>query len=350
MSRTIGILVIAIVVSALSAGFIEGVLRISGYEPRKVWWQWATSSKNHKFRLDPRRIYTLKQDTVVDFEDSVPLQTIDSEGFRASPCSTGSEVWLFVGDSYMYGHGVADGETFPYHVRAALHQHEKDICVVNAGVQGYALGTAYVAFLDALRVNPRVVVWGVKADDLADRLQNGVIDIADSSVTVRGARLNGIYLQGVIDRTLGVVFPKSRLLNLAMYALQTSVVDDAYVRYWKEAFPHFTSYLAGVAKKRGFSLYYVLMPSETMTIDPGAKDKNDVKLHTIIRKTLTEQGSWYLDMNDAIRSANLFPFASDSAMMASETGIFQPDWHLTPAGNKFMASSFVGELLKPVNK
>jgi len=64
--------------------------------------------------------------------------TIDDEGFRVVPDSPGATRRLYLfGDSYTFGHGVDDADTFA--ARLASEHLSEEIQVVNAGVNGYGI-------------------------------------------------------------------------------------------------------------------------------------------------------------------------------------------------------------------
>jgi len=341
MKRFIGRFALFVWSFLLTLVCLEIFLNVTLYKPKQVWWQWVTSPTNYKFNLDSRRIYTLRRNHTVDYEPNVPKQTIDALGHRASPCSKGHEVWVFVGDSYIYGHGVGDMETIPHYSYMGLLDKGKQICVINVGVQGYALGTSYSAFLDALSFKPRVVIWGIRSDDLLDRIQNNVLDITSDTVHQRFWIFNGIYMQGIIQRTVGQLFPASRLLNIIMYTLQADMISNDYVDSWAEKFPVFVSHVDALAKKHGFKLYYVLTASETMMIDPENNQKYEVRINKLIVNTLINKREKYVDMNRIIRGDSIAPGAKNVSNLDIKK-LFLPDWHMTPEGNKLVADTLIG--------
>ena len=73
--------------------------------------------------------------------------TIDERGFRAVPHEgTPARSVYFFGDSYAFGHGVPNEQTFPNVIQREYVA--KDVHVYNAGVMGYGLVQMYARFLE----------------------------------------------------------------------------------------------------------------------------------------------------------------------------------------------------------
>lgn len=318
---------------------LELCLRLAQYKPRTVWWQWVTNPDNEKFVLDTQRIYKLKKDITIDFENNTPTQTIDDEGRRSSPCAEGSEIWLFVGDSFVYGHGVHDEETFPAYVYKEMVHYGKPICTVNAGVQGYALGPSYVALQEALlRIKPNVVVWGIRSDDFLDTAQGGVIKIHKDAIAVQGAWTSGVFLQGVLNKTVGRLFPHSLVLNAVMYFLQADRMNDLYITRQISSLPFFVSHMHTLSQKHLFTLYYVITPSQSVVVDPTRVDNPENRMYAALRQALQANGDLSLDMNAVLIPVYFNRLQSIIGIGADN--IFQPDGHLTANGNMLMGKLF----------
>lgn len=339
MRRFIYIVCLAAVSLTATIAVLELSLKAIRYKPRAVWWQWVTNPDNQKFVLDTRRIYRLKKGVIVDFEENTPVQTINAEGWRASPCAQGSETWLFVGDSFVYGHGVDDQQTFPAYAYKAMMDQGKPVCTVNAGVQGYSLGPSYVAFREALvRVKPDVVVWGIRSDDFLDSAQNGVISVNKDDVIVRGAWTSGVFLQGVLNKTVGRIFPHSLLLNALMYVLQADRTDNRYIAEQMRTLPFFLSHMRALSQKHLFTLYYVITPSQSVVIDPTRSDNPEGAVYAPLRQALRTNGEPFLDMNAVLSPVYLTHLKKIVGIESDK--IFQTDGHLTASGNKLMGKLF----------
>lgn len=99
---------------------------------------------------------------------SRPGITHDRLGFRAR--AEGAEVTkggarrrlLVLGDSFTYGLGVRDEETYAFRLQAIFPEHE----VINAGVNGYGIDQALLMWRkEGSRLRPDVVVLGYFVDD-----------------------------------------------------------------------------------------------------------------------------------------------------------------------------------------
>lgn len=318
---------------------LELGMRLFHYQPREVWWQWVTDPDNQKFILDTRKIYKLKKGITVDFEENTPLQTINSEGRRSSPCVSNAEKWLFVGDSFIYGHGVHDDETFPVYVYKEMQAHGTPICVVNVGVQGYSAGPSYVAFQEALlQVKPDVVVWGIRPDDFLDTAQDGIISVNNDTIVVRGAWTSGLFLQGILNKTVGRIFPQSLLVNAVMYLLQTDKVNEQYIATQTRSLPSFVTHIRALSKEHSFTLYYILTPSRSVVTDPAEMENPENKMYLSLRRSLSTYGELLVDMNAALIPVYVNHLKTFTGVNANS--IFQPDGHLTSDGNMLMGKLF----------
>ena len=92
--------------------------------------------------------------------------TIDADGYRTMPRPERPRATVvFLGDSFTYGWGVNDNQTFPY---VLATEHWSDIRVINAGVEGWGLTQFYLAVTDMLARPPfpTVVIVAIIEDDL----------------------------------------------------------------------------------------------------------------------------------------------------------------------------------------
>ncbi len=163
------------VLVALGAG--EIVLRLTDfghYAPREDHYELVKLDGDPTrlyWGLDPQRVSwqawdgdpygTLPPGAVLRYDD------VNAEGLRGPlPPDDGTPRVLFVGDSFTFGEGVRDGDTFVAAVGRAVATDAGPVAVLNAGVPGY--GTFEEALrLPALleRFRPRVVVVVVTPND-----------------------------------------------------------------------------------------------------------------------------------------------------------------------------------------
>ena len=97
---------------------------------------------------------------------------INEQGLRGPHIGTdnGQTRLIVLGDSFVFGQGVEEGETFSAYLEAALTEQGHDVEALNAGVRGY--GTVQeAAWLDryGMQLVPDVVIVGVfLGNDLSD--------------------------------------------------------------------------------------------------------------------------------------------------------------------------------------
>ena len=92
--------------------------------------------------------------------------TIDGDGYRATPAPARPRATVaFLGDSFTYGWGVNDDQTYPY---VLATEHWRDLRVVNAGVEGYGLTQFYLGVVDMLARPPfpSAIIVAIIEDDL----------------------------------------------------------------------------------------------------------------------------------------------------------------------------------------
>lgn len=132
-----------VVVSLLAAASLEALLRLSGYRPP----------------LSDRRLFVAGADDLLPYRLRPGYRgmhigrpvTIDAQGERAvrprvaPPGGAPRETVLLVGDSIVFGHGLADADTLASQLTAALARRGLTWEVRNIGVPGYTSWNEYAA-------------------------------------------------------------------------------------------------------------------------------------------------------------------------------------------------------------
>ena len=127
-------------------------------------------------RPDPELSWVNKPlaDVEVRGRDYSYLVHVNSLGFRGAElrASAGSRI-LLLGDSYTFGQGVDNNETFPAHLQSLFTSAgRKDVEVVNGGVYGYGARQASgLAHREWDEVKPSVVIFTHCGNDFADDLR-----------------------------------------------------------------------------------------------------------------------------------------------------------------------------------
>lgn len=117
-------------------------------------------------RVDPELGYVLEPSAgVAEGWGGVPV-TVAPDGLRsngdAAPELPPRPLALAVGDSYTFGYGAGDGQTWPARLEAAL-----GLRVLNAGVPGYGMGQSILrAERLAPELHPDIVILGIIDQDV----------------------------------------------------------------------------------------------------------------------------------------------------------------------------------------
>src|SRR4029453_7432661 len=95
------------------------------------------------------------------------LNELGFRGSLAGHSTLDSQLVAFIGDSYVFGSGVGDGDTVPANVARMLADLEPPVAVVNAGIPGLNAGSfpGVIRYVRS-RLNPDVIVVLLKDDDL----------------------------------------------------------------------------------------------------------------------------------------------------------------------------------------
>lgn len=258
---------------------------------------------------------------------------------------------LFLGDSFTYGLGSGDDETFVHLVDEALERTE----VINSGCNGYGQ-REQLAVLDTLgeSLRPDLVVLMFFWNDLEDnsrrtkpefRLDSeGRVERADRKPRAREKfdplahaapadlekmRTGGLYLERVL--TEGLKGLRYRIFGIKERSITTGEE--------KEAAWEVTERLLGLAQKRceeiGTRLFVVSIPDHNR-VDPGARIRGIEPIHFEIEDRLAEIcariGVDHHDPTEAMRRAR-----EDSDVPL----YYYADRHLTPRGNAALAEVLV---------
>jgi len=113
---------------------------------------------------DPRIVFRLRPKMSATFLDE-PVET-NSMGFRGPDVREDSRRIVGIGDSVMFGWGVADEETYLRRLERLLRRRNPDIDVVNTAVPAYNT-VQEVATLERHldRLKPALVIWGFIGND-----------------------------------------------------------------------------------------------------------------------------------------------------------------------------------------
>jgi lysophospholipase L1-like esterase len=277
---------------------------------------------------------------------------VDARGFRVNGGEPTSEdtgrTLLALGDSFTFGLGVRDDQTWPAQLESRLRQHTTvPVSVVNAGTISYGvfqeldllrssgLATRPVMVIHALYWNdfmnaeppppnaPSVVtadgyfVWDQQVDT------RGAVLRAASSVTSRSALF--FSLRTVSDRF------RNRRTSTYQTAYATMLERGLSASEW-DRIDAFYRDLQAIARDNGFSVMAVIMPVNDIV---NASRPSAHAYPTEARRRLDVLGIPYRDA---------FQLWESKALDAT---LFLPqgsDAHLTPAGYRILAEAVAGDL------
>ena len=160
----------------LSVVFIEFLLRVtlpydvSRSKEAESYFESMLVDKDGHRQLKPSKATRLTGMKGIDFKVST-----NSNGFRGAELvkNSSNKKIIFVGDSFTFGYGVDNDQTYPYHISKPLEKLGYD--VINAGVSGWG-GAEQLKFISskAKKYSPSVIVHGFYLNDISDAYNNSI--------------------------------------------------------------------------------------------------------------------------------------------------------------------------------
>ena len=244
---------------------------------------------------------------------------------------------LAVGDSFTFGVGVNDDESYPAVLAQMLHERGVEAEVLNAGVPGYGFDQAQRAALSwSAALRPDLVLVGVHCTDLSGDWDVPLWDLHDGRLVPVDPRRNWIALQFRLQRSAPRLLRRLRLWRTLVAALwhadpfrQLPRRDEDGLRAWQR--DKIVAALSGperVAPRVGA----ILMPCKE-DLDGSA-----AALWSDLGSRLEAVGVPTLVPGTEIRG--------DSGGQRGRSLFFERDIHLDVAGNRWLAArveSFVLE-------
>ena len=359
--RRLARLLLLVASLGLSLLFAELVLR--AVRPQE-----AMTVDRGLYEPDPPRRYRLhpgyrgRITNHVEFDDAV---AIDSHGMRGpGPVAADVRV-LCLGDSFTFGVGADERETYPARLQAQLRDEGIDAVVWNAGVPGYGVPDE-VAWYErwGVPLQPNVVVIApFLANDLQDAMPGSSTRVVDGELVAGdgsgGARrwlyyhshlfrlVKSSLLEGPLRQKLGLAEPwarRERRAELALYgpALPPELAAGA------RATDRAVARLAELAARHEARVIAVLVPSlpqvdptrwralhRELGIDPRGHDAR--RPHRL-----------FAEMFARHRVAVVDPSAALAAAVARGERVYYPrDQHLTPLGYDLLARQVSRRVLSP---
>lgn len=263
--------------------------------------------------------------------------TIGENGIRSNGPDEGGKnpPILALGDSFVFGDEVSDGQTWPAHL-----EKETGIRVLNAGVFGFGLDQT---FLRTLKMNevfrPRVFLVGVIPDDIPRICLKTRTGVEKPWLSVEGGKLKTHNLPPPPGRPrvgdVGLfreIFGYSYLVDFFMRRFGD--LNQWYAGAWKtervdnkpmEVAEAVVDHLAQLQEYNGIPVVLVAQYLKHDVADPGQEAR---KLLLPLLKRARQKGLWVLDF---------YPMLAQKARNAGGLDPLYGQWHHTDEGNRYIA-------------
>jgi len=177
------------------------------YKKKNIKSPWQTTSR---YLIDDKLIYTLRPNNYSEWKTTefIEKATTNNYGFRNTydisydKPSTTYRI-IVTGDSFTFGHGLEDQNTYPAKLENLLNQNGKDgkkFEVINAGVPGYSPDQQYRQITEKLiHFSPDLLLWNIiPADIFYDLIETApaLYEVTNGNqLKALNPKLNWLYLQ-----------------------------------------------------------------------------------------------------------------------------------------------------------
>ena len=344
-------------------------LALAMFRPQATWTRTRNRTPTAPSEFLPFQLVPGARSQLVTSEFDV-LVSINSQGHRGPEFATepgaGRRI-VAVGDSFTYGWGVADDETWPSRLEEWLTQHgPEDVEVINAGFAAGLGPDTYYLYLKEIGLGwqPDVVVVGffVGNDVEFHGSAGGALEwseVDDAGLPLRIRR--GSY--ELVDDTRRVELVQRRYRVPVLRESHLAQAAATLLRRWRPPQPDFNRWLyrasyeertsekvevtqrlfaamADLCREAGVELIVVMIPAREQ-VHPDLYDFTGIdymrdadleKPQRLFAAFFEEQGIRYLDLLPGLRAA------------APQSFYYPIDLHWTPAGTQWAAET-VGQFL-----
>ncbi|MEM7306080.1 MAG: SGNH/GDSL hydrolase family protein [Planctomycetota bacterium] len=268
----------------------------------------------------------------------VHINALGLRGPEVLPKAEGERRVLALGDSLIYGQGVADDQTLPFHLELFLNERDGDRpwTVINAGHRAYdtrqELGLLE-ELGDQLRPDVVVVFWywnDVKERDIDGTFRNlsesGPIAF-DTGAAMEGWTKTKWQLKQLVRRSALIMTAHDKRKNRAGDPTPPDFLDNAMKRL--------DGYLVRfqeLSARDGFDLVFALVPDANGLVGPYLS----LEITDRARRVAEERG---------VRICLLRPALEGLLKDLGELPVLPYDGHYTAAGNRAMAEAAAAALL-----
>jgi lysophospholipase L1-like esterase len=219
-------------------------------------------------------IYSLRPDSATvwrtdEFEERRSINHIGLRGPDVKPRQTIEKRILVLGDSFVFGHGVGDVETWPAQLQTLFARAGREIEVLNGGVPGYGTDQSYQLFaLRLRRLAPDLVLFCLYLNDVDDNIRQPLFDIERGSLVPLDARKTSLYLAarlarrvpGPLRSTRSYNLLQSRLIGRDPFGLVPSLAPEELQRWSLDKIALEIQGLLRMAQSDGFELLALGLP------------------------------------------------------------------------------------------
>lgn len=240
-----------------------------------------------RYDAHPVRRFTLRPSQRA-FTYGAPV-AIDARGFRegGAPVPDAAPRLLALGDSFTFGMGVTDEETWPARVQRELSARGRDVAVVNAGTISYGVfQQADLLRERGLAIRPVTVIHGLYWNDFMNAAAPSPGEA--SPVTPNGyfvwdrleAQTDGLTgrARALASRSALLFSVRQAVSNVTADRAGTSAYGRAFERFVREGLTpdewqpleQFYRDLVSLGTTQGFGVLVVVMPISDLSARPGA--------------------------------------------------------------------------------
>lgn len=290
-------------------------------------------------RANPLRGFEMVEGLHYTYRHPVHVNALGLRGPELGPADEGELRVLALGDSLVYGQGVADDETLPAFLEAALRRSDprgRRWSVVNGGLRGYDTRQelALLAELeDAIRPDVVVLFWFWNdclerpiAQSFANLERDGPV-VFDTGDRLEDGQLWRWRLRQLVRKSALVMLLHDRLRSLLGSTLEPEVLE--------RGLEHLRSYLErfrALGRKHGFRPVVAVVPDPNRLLGPAFTDALEGRVAELARELELP----LIELLEPLRAL---------AAREGRPPVLPYDGHYLPRANRAMAEAAARELL-----
>jgi lysophospholipase L1-like esterase len=325
-------------VLAITLGMAEAGLRISGLAPPPA----LSSVSEAEFRRIPGIFapgQRVRQQPGTPFEHLVTIDTLGYRGHnfpRARP--VGELRVFFAGDSFIFGHNVADHETLPAQLERLLSEQCGSSTVINAGLSGSTIVAQAELIRRGLVLDPSLVVLMYHENDIDELAHVRVWDQLAQNRRVKSTFPLSLAYQVARHSALGAVGLQARVAyQFRRQTLERDpevVFGEAWLEPTRLEYRQRLQTVADSLYARGIPLLFVAFPHpESVTAGAGGRDYDWV---------LTAAADLGIPVVD------LLPALLAGGVDVEDAYLVPQDYHPSPAGHALAAEHLAERLARTI--